>query len=171
MTQRELRQSLSTMTIIVDTREQRTVESVSRYEQFGLPYVRRKLDYGDYSAECTLPDGETFSLVNSVAIERKMSIDELCLCLGKDRDRFTREFERASDADAKIYLLVENADWAKIYLHYYRSRMTVPSLVGSLLTFSGRYKLQTVFCSSSFSGKLIADILTFEMRERLINRE
>lgn len=167
MTQSEMNKALATMKILVDTREQPTVQAEARYKQFGLPYERRKLDFGDYSAVCILPDGTEFDISGSVAVERKMSIDELCGCFGKDRGRFTREFDRAKAARAKLHLLVENADFGKVYTHYYRSRLTTPSLIGSILAFSGRYDSQVWFCPPTFSGQFIADILKFEMRERL----
>ena len=155
MKQSDIKKALSTMQILVDTREQPTTQSKARYSQFKMPYKRQKLDFGDYSAACTLPDGTEFDLSSSVAVERKMSIDELCLCFGKDRGRFTREFDRAEEQRAKIHLLIENADFSKIYLHYYRSQFTTTSLIGSILAFSGRYDVQVWFCPPMFSGRLI----------------
>lgn len=167
MTRREVEAALQTFTILVDTREQQTLQSEQRYKQFACPYERKKLNFGDYSARCILLDGTEFSIEDSVAVERKMSIDELCGCFTSSRERFTREFERARDADGTIYLLIENADYAKIYLHYYRSRMTTKALNGSILAFMKRFDCQVLFCPPMFSGALIADILRFEMRERL----
>lgn len=167
MNNKNINTVLKTMTILVDTREQKTLQSEERYKQFGVPYERRKLNFGDYSAKCVLLDGTEFDLSGSVAVERKMSIDELCGCLTQGRERFTREFERAKSADGKIYLLIENADYSKIYLHYYRSRMSIKALNGSIFAFAKRFNCQVLFCPPMFSGALIADILRFELRERL----
>lgn len=142
-----------------------------RYKQFGRPYIREKLDFGDYSAFCLLPSGEKIDLSNKVTIERKMSIDELCQCFTIGRARFEREFQRATDSNAKVYLLIENCSWRKIFLHQYMSKMTVASLVGSLLTFVNRYNLIPIFCESGYSGQLIAEILKYEMKEELAKIE
>lgn len=79
-------------------------------KQIGVPIERVALSFGDYSTKCNVID-----LRDQVAIERKMDLDELCACYGRDRSRFTREFERAKESGAKLYMLVENADWEKAY--------------------------------------------------------
>ena len=43
--------------LLVDTREQPTEKLKRRIEEAGLPYVRKKLDFGDYSCSCVLADG------------------------------------------------------------------------------------------------------------------
>ena len=163
----DIQNSLKTMVILRDSREQTTKRSEARYKQFGVPFRREKLDFGDYSAECTLPDGGTFSLQSMVAIERKMDLDELAHCYCQDRPRFEREFLRAKDADAKIYLLIENASWEKAYSGLYRSKMRPESLVASITAWLARYRCQLIFCKEETSGKLIHDILYREMKQAL----
>src|SRR5574344_572653 len=163
----EISNSLDTFVILTDTREQPTKRAAMRYQQFGVPIRREKLDFGDYSAECTLPDGGTFSLQSKVAIERKMNLDELAHCYCQDRPRFEREFIRAKDANAKLYLLIENASWEKAYSGLYRSKMRPESLVASMTAWLARYNCQLLFCKEETSGKLIHDILYREMKERL----
>lgn len=159
--------ALDSMVILVDTREQPTVQAQRRYAAFGNPYERQKLDFGDYSAKFKLPSGEWFSLENSVVVERKMNIDELCMCFCHQRERFEREFERIKAAGAKCYLLVEGAAWEKFYNGQYRSKMTSNSLVASTLAFCARYGIVPVYCKMETSGKLIRDILYREGKERL----
>lgn len=96
----------------------------------GLPHRREKLDFGDYSCAYVDQDGEEQSLAGVVAIERKMSLDELCLCFGKDRPRFEREFQRAKEAGARLYLLVEDASWEDVLHGRYRSRMKPAGSLG-----------------------------------------
>ena len=48
--------ALEHITVLVDTREQPTIRAKKRLESMNLPYERKKLDFGDYSAKCTLPD-------------------------------------------------------------------------------------------------------------------
>ena len=154
--------ALRSMTILVDTREQDTIRARKRLKDIGCPYERKALNFGDYSVKCNLLD-----LSEIVAIERKMDLDELCGCYGRDRGRFTREFDRAKLAGAKLYLLIENADWEKAYKGEYRSRMGSASLVASMLAWLARYECQILFCAPQTSGKLIHDILYRELKERL----
>lgn len=163
----EVDSALKTLTILVDTREQPTDRFKKRIEAMDVPAVRRKLDFGDYSAAVTLPDGEEYSLAAAVCVERKMDIDELCSCFCQERARFTREFERAHDSEAKVYLLVENATWERIYSGKYRSRMQSHALEASINTWMARYNCPLIFCKPETTGRLIKDILYREMKERL----
>lgn len=164
----EIDTALKTLTVLVDTREQPTPQLKKRIKDMGVPTVRRKLDFGDYSAAVTLSDGSEYSLEKTVCIERKMDIDELCGCFCKGRARFTREFERAKKAGAKTYLLVEGASWEKIIRHNYMSLMTPNALVASITAWMARYNCIIIFCTSDISGKIIKDILYREMKERLL---
>lgn len=157
------------MTLIVDTREQDTDRLRRRIRQTGLSFVRQKLDFGDYSAKTTLDNGTEFDISSSVSIERKMNLDELCACYCKGRKRFTREFERAKSAGAKVYLLIENANLEKAYNGSYRSKMSPQALTASLFAWLARYDCQIIFCKEETSGKIIREILYREMKERLEN--
>ena len=120
----DVKRSLDSMVILVDTREQDTPSLRRRLELIKCPWERQKLDFGDYSAKCRLPDGEWLDLSPKVAVERKMSFDELCACFCRGRQRFTREFERARKAGATVYLLIENASWENAFAGKYHSKMT-----------------------------------------------
>lgn len=163
----EIDDIMKTFTIQIDTREQPTERAKLRYRQFGCPYRREKLDFGDYSAVLFLPDGEQLSLANTAVIERKLGYAELCACYTHERERFTREFERAREANAKIYLLLENSTWEMAYAGKYRSKMHPNSLISSMLAWLARYNCQMIMCRSETSGKLIHDILYREARELL----
>ena len=154
------------MQIVADTREQDTPAFRNRFAGSGLPIVRNKLDFGDYTAVTTIGD-EVYSLENVAVVERKMSRDELALCFGKERARFQREFERSSAAGARVYLLVENATWENLLNGKYRSKLNPDSYFASLLAWSVRYNLVPIFCKAETSGKVIAGILRYELRERL----
>lgn len=169
MTPFELKSSLESMTLIVDSREQPTENLKKRMEQAGLPYERRKLDFGDYSCQCQLPDGSMLDFSDRVAIERKMNLDELCLCFGKERRRFEQEFERAKAAKCRIYLLVENGTWEHAYNGKFRSRYNPKALIASIDAYRARYGMQLDFCKAETTGKLIRDILYRELKEVLEN--
>ena len=171
MTPFELEKCLDSMVLLVDTREQPTQRLQARIEISGLPYERRKLEQGDYSCKCTLPGGEELDFSSKVAIERKMDLDELCLCFGKERRRFEREFERAKENGCKIYLLVENGNWEKAYNGKYQSQYNQKALVASIDAFRARYGMQLDFCKEETTGRLIRDILYRELKEYLKDLE
>lgn len=158
----EVKTALESMVILVDTREQDTPRLRARLQSMGVPHERYKLNFGDYSVKCN-----DLSLADVVCIERKMSVDELCHCYCQDRSRFEREFERAKDAGAKIYMLIEDATWEDIYGGKYRSKMRPESLVASILAWLARYDCQLLFCKPNTTGQLIKDTLQRELKERL----
>lgn len=159
--------ALKSLTVIVDTREQPTERAKRRLETIGLPYERKFLPFGDYSAYCILPDGGVYSLEDKVSIERKMDLGEISKNYTRGRARFIAEFKRAEAAGAKIYLLIENADWEKAYSGTYRSRLHPNALTANLLAWLARYNCQIIMCKEETSGKLIHDILHREMKEHL----
>lgn len=171
MNESQVKKALESFTILYDTREKTTPALLQRLQQFGCPAEKRKLNFGDYSAKCVLLSGEEYSIENRVCIERKEHFDELAMCYTSQRDRFTREFERAKQSNAKVYLLVEKASWEKAYAGIYRSRMSPQSLVASMTTWLARYNCSLLFCQPETSGKLIHDVLIKEMRENLITHD
>ena len=163
----EIKQTLDKITLLVDTREQDTTAFRRRLALVALPHKRDKLDFGDYSAFAIKPDGEEYSLKNKVAIERKMSIDELCACYCKGRGRFSREFERAKSVGAKLYLLVEGANWENVISGKYRTKMSSEALVASITAWLARYDCQLIFCKPESTPRLIREILYRELKEHL----
>ena len=171
----EVKEILSTFQIIKDTREQNTPKAAERYASFGVPYQTATLSYGDYCGTVTLPGGQLYDISVPVkarcCVERKMNLDELASCFTRGRDRFAREFQRAQDAGAKVYLLVENASWEAIQFHRYKSRFSPAAFMASLMAWTVRYDITPVFCRSQSSGQLIKEILYRDMKERLENGE
>jgi ERCC4-type nuclease len=163
----EVKKALENLVLLVDTREQDTKLFRKRLALVGLPFVRDKLDFGDYSVKTKTEDGVEHSLKNRVCIERKMSLDELCNCYCKGRGRFSREFERAKACGAKLYLLVEDANWENVINHKYRSKMHPQAFLASLTAWLARYDCQLIFCKAETTSALIKEILYREMKEYL----
>ena len=164
MAPHEIEEALKGMVVLVDTREQDTARLRVRLKDMKCEHERCKLDFGDYSAKIPIND-EWYTL--NIAVERKMDLDELAQCYCNGRKRFEREFERAQTAEAKIYLLVENATWEDAYTGNYRSKMSPQALVASILAWLSRYRCQVIFCRQRTSGRPIYDILYREAREYL----
>ena len=154
--------ALSTMTVLCDTREQDTLRARKRFKQMGVPIERVALSFGDYSAKC-----DALDLRKSVAIERKMDLSELAHCYCQDRKRFVREFERAKEAGAKLYLLIENGSLDEAYSGHYRARVNPSALTASMFAWLARYSCQILFCNEANSGRVIHDVLYRELKERL----
>ena len=155
---------LQSMTILVDTREQPSERAQRRYDAFSVPYRRQKLDYCDYSASFML-DSEEVQI--KAAIERKMGLEELSSCFTHDRDRFQREFERAQEDGASVYLLVENATWENLLNGKYNTKFNQNAFKASITAWIARYNLKPIFCKSETSGTLIQEILYRELKNRL----
>lgn len=164
--------TLDSMTILVDTREQPTERAKKRYESFGVPYQRATLNYGDYTYNIKLPSGEWLyeegQVISApVVIERKMNLDELAQCFTKSRDRFEREFQRAKANNARIFLLVENSTWENLLNGKYRSQYNAKAFLASLCAWIVRYDLQLILCKEETSGRLIKEFLYRDLKERI----
>jgi ERCC4-type nuclease len=171
MTRREVDNILESFRIVIDTREQKTRKARQRYKAFERPTEQATLNYGDYCGNVDLSGKPLLDISARISpacvIERKMDLDELAGCFTRSRARFEREFQRAADADAKVYLLVEGASYEDIVAHRYRSRFASNAFLGSLLSWSTRYNITPVFCEAGTSGLMIREILLRDMRERL----
>lgn len=167
----ELNDVLASFSIIVDRREQNTPRLKERCESFGVPWNRSTLNYGDYAANVIINGIPVYDVAKTVfprtVIERKYSLDELAMCFTRGRDRFRREFERASANSAKIYLLVENASWEAIINHRYRSRYNERAFLASITAWCVRYGAVPIFCKHTTSGALIKELLYRDIKERL----
>lgn len=167
-----LKKILDSFQIIVDTREQPTKRALNRYDSFGVPWKRQTLNYGDYTYDVVLPNDmhlhhPDLRVNPHCFIERKQNLDELAMCFTRERARFQREFERASDQNAKGYLLVENASWEMLIKGQYRSRFKPKAFLASICAWQVRYDLTIIFCDMDVSGILIKEILYRDVKERL----
>jgi len=169
----EINEMLSSMVILIDTREHPGKEFDKRSEGFNCPFERAKLNFGDYSCAFTNLHGIRERMDAKVAIERKMDANELGMCFGKERPRFKREFQRAKAAGARLYLLVEEETWEKIYAgkygsgEKYRCKLDPKAMTASIHAYTVRYGMHLLMCKRETSGKIIRDILHYELKEYL----
>lgn len=162
---------MNTFRVVADTREQRTPRAAERFAALGENLERATLDYGDYCGNIELPAGPIYDINSRIqarcVVERKMHLDELAACFTRGRERFEREFKRAADNKAKVFLLVEDGSYEAIIRHRYRSKFSPAAFMASLIAWQLRYDLSVIFCKSDTSGMLIKEILSRDMRMRL----
>lgn len=133
--------------LIVDTREQINPRYESRMESFkrmGVTPVRRKLFAGDYSAVTHTPGGDV-DYTQKIAIERKMDIEELLVCLSTDRKRFEAELKRAHDKGCRLYVVTESGSYADIAAGNYRNQVDPKTALATYHAFEQRYGCHFVF--------------------------
>ena len=133
--------------LIVDTREQITPRYKARIESFkrmGVTPVRRKLFAGDYSAIAHTPAGD-LDFTCRIALERKMSLEELITCLSSDYERFKAELERAYESGCKLYVVIEGGSYADLAAGNYRNKFTPKKALATYHTLEQRYNCHFVF--------------------------
>lgn len=110
-TDKELKEILKNLTILIDTREQANQHVIDFFEKKKIPYKVKKLDYGDYG--CMLPinsfEGQQREIYfdRDIVIERKNGIDEIAGNL-KDDTRILKELAHLNKYDIKYYIFAEN---------------------------------------------------------------
>jgi hypothetical protein len=177
---KELKDIVKRMTVIVDTREQKNDHIIEYLNAKKIPYVKRALEYGDYSCEIEVnPDHyhpnsilnpKSVSLEKYVVLERKNSIDEIAQCLRGDKEassdanRFERELIRSKADGCKMILLLEKFSYDRVLMGSergnYRSQMQPQVIVARLNTFIARYGLhQVTLNDNAYSGQMLVALL------------
>lgn len=131
-----------TMTVIVDTREQRpwTFGGRLRIEHAALPA-------GDYS----LAGFET-----TVAIERK-TLDDYVQSLILQRERFKRECERLRSYELKA--IVVEADAGDVFARAYRSKAAPNAVIATGLAFLQDYGIATIWAGNREHAEHMAETM------------
>src|SRR5690554_903492 len=115
-TKTEQKKILSSLVMLIDTREQENSHITSYFDRQGIGWKNKKLDYGDYSF--LLPAAPNLGIMRDlyftreIVIERKANLDELAGNLTHGRAAFEAELIRANGF--KMLLLVEGGSWEDI---------------------------------------------------------
>ena len=94
-TDKELAELISSMVILIDTREKKCEHITNYFDRKKVVYKKKALDFGDYSF--MIPKNEALSIPRDLyfnrktCIERKASLEEISGNLTKGRDRFEKE--------------------------------------------------------------------------------
>lgn len=109
-TDKELKTLLDSLTVVVDTRENQWSNIKEYFYDKKIPYIIKKLDFGDYS--CFLPAnlelGITRDLYFDCVIEKKAHLEEISGNLTTDRTRIENEFIRGKDS--RFILMIEKKE-------------------------------------------------------------
>ena len=149
--------------LLSDTREKKNQHVLDYFETVGIKYEIAKLDFGDYM-DAYRP---------GIVIDRKQNIAELAKNLvGKDRDRFVRELERANAAGSKLVILVEQNRYLDRdkWIHVREpadlmlwssphTKIRGERIFRSLSGLIHKYNISVVFCDKRTTGKKIMEII------------
>lgn len=163
MKDKEFKKLIDNMVVIVDTREQKNQHIITYLINNKIPYVKEKLESGDYSVR--FPNYPEYDLC--MIVERKNSLTEIAGNFTKGRDRFVNEFERT---DSPIHIVVESATFKKLVNGSYRSEFSPKAFMASLVTWSCRYNCPIWFAEIGESPLLIYSILYYGTREKFIEK-
>lgn len=130
------------MRLVVDSREQ-------------TPFTFAGYDCEVQAGALTVGDYSLFGLTDRVAVERK-SLPDLVLCLGRERERFERELQRAAALQA--FMVVVEAPWGDLAAGNYRSQLNPNSARQSVLAFTCRYRIPFMFAGT----RAEAERMTFD---------
>ena len=138
--------------IVIDSREQ------NPWSFCNLPSERGKLTTADYSIA---------GLEHLVSIERK-SLDDLLACVGRDRDRFTRELQRLRAY--RFRCLVVETSYAELERGEWRSKIQPAAVLGSLSAWTAQYSLPVMLVGTHKAGAEFCERYLFQCA-RLIASE
>lgn len=171
-TDKEVKELLKSMTILVDTREQNWLHITKYFDEKKIPYRVEKLETADYSflipanSELGIPRDLYFT--DEIKIERKASLEELSGNFTNDRLRIESEFIRNK---GKCTLLIENAEYSDIIAHNYQTKYEPSSFIGTLHSFSDRYNVPFVFIKDNkCSAQFIYYTFHYHLRNYLMNK-
>lgn len=164
-----MEQLVSSMVILVDTREKNISHILDSFDKNHISYERKNLNYGDYSFY--IPKDESLSLQRDlffdreVVIERKASLEEISGNLTKERDRFEKEL---CLAPKEKVLLLENASYADIATGNYKTQYNKKSFLASIHTFWFRYRTPIFFMpDNKYSALFIKKYFEYYLKEQL----
>ena len=166
-TDSEQKTLLSSLVVLVDTREQENDHITAYFDKRGIRWKSKKLDFGDYSF--FLPEmpglGITRDLyfTREIVIERKNGLDELAGNLTRGRAAFESELIRASGCG--LFLLIEGGSWQDVMAGNYRSQYNKKSYLASLMTFIHRYRMQVIFVTKEDAGQVMVALFGYYLRE------
>ena len=165
----DVKKLIKQIVILIDTREKKNSHITDYFTKHGIAYEPTTLSYGDYSF--MLPSaaaGEDIFFHRDIAIERKGSLEELSGNLAQERERFEREFLKAGNDGAKLYLMVEDVGgYTSIISHKYNTQLAPAAYMASLKAWETRFNCNVQFIDKQYSGYYIMSTFQYYAREML----
>lgn len=165
-TDMEMEELVSSLTVLVDTREKRNEHILDYFDRKKILYTKKALDYGDYSF--MLPANEKLSIPrdlyfnNQIVVERKASLEEISGNLTKERDRFEKELCLAPKTKV---LLIENANYSDIATGNYNTQYNKKSFWASIHSFWFKYNIPVMFMpDNQYSGLFIKGFFEYYLK-------
>ena len=172
-TETQIKKVLSSLTIICDTREKKGKNDhiLNYFDSKGIPWVRKKMDYGDYSffvpANEELGIPEDISFADKIMIERKANLEELSKNHTQERERLTNEFR---NGPKNKLLLIENATYSDMVKGNYNTNYSPKAYWATIFTMWHRFNIPTVFLEDKkYTGQYIYGYFKYYLYV-LINR-
>ena len=157
-TKSEIKKLLKSLTVLIDTREQKNINIRGYLDKNSIDHKSKKLDFGDYSF--MLPENKELGIMrpiyfnDQISLERKANIEELSNNFTHNRTQFENELIRSTGS--KLILLVENErGYQDIIDHNYKTQYNPKSFLATLHSFKHRYDLDTVFIKPELAGNYI----------------
>lgn len=165
----EIKRLTKQMIVLVDSREKKNSHILDYFRKQKIAYQVEKLEYGDYSFMIPASAvGENIYFHRDCVVERKGSLEELSGNFAQERERFEKEFLKAGNDDAKVYLMIEApGGYSDIIGHKYRTEFTPAAYMASLKTWESRFGCNVQFIDSQYSGYYIYSTFSYFCREVL----
>ena len=174
-TDTELKKVLKELVILIDTREKDCNTTIKYFERNNIKYSMSKLNHGDYAA--MIPKGcikgieRDIYFTDSIVIEKKGNIDELCNNLKDNASRLKSEFAHLNKNGTKYFIFIQDGLYHKhLYNEEYISKYKTNSLRARLKSICAEYKTQIVPISKEYISSEIYETLYYEVRNILKNK-
>lgn len=164
---KDIKQMIKQLTVLIDSREKQNSHITDYLTKNHIPYETTTLSYGDYSCKIPTSTGDIY-FHSDIVVERKNSLEELSGNLTRDRERFEKEFLKAGNDGAKIYLMVEDmSGYSGIINHSYKTEFAPNAYMASLKAWETRFNLNVQFIDKRYAGFFILATLKYFAKEAL----
>lgn len=163
-TDKNYKELLKNMVILVDTREQKNENVIKWFEDNKVRYEVKALKTGDYNMKIeACPElgflADTY-FTDELCIEKKNSVSELAGNIAnaeKDDNRLFKEFNRMIQIE-RNYMLIENNCVEDILEQKYRSNLNGTAFFRTLLTWQARNNMHIYFVRPETTGRMIYEL-------------
>lgn len=164
-TDKEQKELLDSMVILVDSREKSNQHILNFFDSKKIPYKIMGLAQGDYSfyvpANPELNIDRDIYFDKDIVIERKSGLEELSGNFTNDRDRIKTEFAQFK---GEMQLLIEKSTYGDLVEGNYNTKYNKASYIASLHSMSCEYKIPFIFLGAEYSGIYIYTHLRYWLR-------